>query len=152
MDNSNTFNEAESTVISRKAWTAYIKPVCIILFLVYLSVAVNILLGLAAVAYSVYAVLEIRSYRLYTNDDGVWIYSGVFPWNKGFRGVKWRDLDEAVYYTGFLSWALKSYTVKISHRFTKDSEIMLSHMKMGDSAVKAINSEHKQNIAQSESV
>lgn len=53
----------------------------------------------------------------------IWVYSGVLPWSKGVAGIKWRDLDEAVYFQGPVSGALRSYCLRIGHRFTKSSEI-----------------------------
>lgn len=44
--------------------------------------------------------LDLRAVHLYCGDVGVWVYSGVLPWNKGVAGVKWRNLDEAVYFQG----------------------------------------------------
>ena len=58
--------------------------------------------------------------------DVVWAYSGVLPWKKGVAGVKWRDMDEATFEQGFWSWITGSYTVRIGHRFTKASEIVLT--------------------------
>ena len=130
-------------VLSKKSWTAYVMPIIILSIIFAISVSFNILIGIIPAVIAVLTILNLRSYELYTDNDGVWIYRGIFPWNKGSSGVKWRDLDEAAYFTGFISWALKSYTIKISHRFTKDSEIVLSHMRIGDSAVMQINQLHK---------
>jgi hypothetical protein len=83
----------------------------------------------------------LRSIQLYTDLDGVWVYRGIFPWDKGFSGVKWRDLEDAVFYPNFLSWALKSYTVRVGHRFTKSSEIVLRNIANGNDA--ATHRSHK---------
>lgn len=77
------------------------------------------------------------------NVTGVWVYSGILPWNKGVAGVKWRDLDEAVYFQSMGSWLFKSYSVRIGHRFTKSSEILLSHWARGHEAAMAINGQHQ---------
>ncbi len=69
--------------------------------------------------------------QLYYDDFGVWVTSGVLPWQKGVSGVKWRDMDEATYEQGFLSWITRSYTVRIGHRFTKASEIRLTNIARG---------------------
>lgn len=84
------------------------------------------------------------SIKLYYDEDGVWLYSGIFPWNKGSNGIKWRDLDTALYTTGFTSWALRSYRIILSHRFTKDAEIILKDIKNGDVFVKEVNELHRQ--------
>ncbi|MBA5735453.1 hypothetical protein H3260_27010, partial [Escherichia coli] len=57
-------------------------------------------------------------------------------------GVKWRDLDSATYFTGFVSWLTNSYTVRLEHRFTKANEILISHMAAGNKAVEEINGTH----------
>jgi hypothetical protein len=84
---------------------------------------------------------------LYTDAHGVWVYSGILPWSKGVTGVKWRDLEDAVYMTNFSSWALRSYKVRVGHRFTKTSEIVLTHIARGNIAVEQINAQHQQALA-----
>lgn len=143
----NSNNVQGKIVLSKKSWTAYVVPTAISLFLLLIISSVNTALVILPLLYAIYSILMIKSYELYSDDDGVWICSGIFPWNKGINGVKWRDLDDATYYTGFMSWALKSYTIKVSYRFTKDSELFLNHMKVGDKAVMSINSKHKVAIA-----
>jgi hypothetical protein len=52
-------------------------------------------------------------------------------------------MDEATFVNGFWSWATRSYTVRIGHRFTKDSEIVLTNIARGKDAVAAINAKHQ---------
>lgn len=87
--------------------------------------------------------LGTRSIKLYLDEDGVWMYSGIFPWNKGINGIKWRDLDTALYTTGLLSWVYRSYKIYLTHRFTKSSEIILKDVARGDLFVKAVNEYHE---------
>lgn len=134
------------------AWTAYVRP--LIIFLVFFSIGasffsnnykiIGTILCLIAFTFIVYQFLLIRSVALYTDDEGVWVYSGILPWAKGISGVKWRDLDDAVYFTGFFSWTFKSYTIRVGHRFTKSSEIVLPHIARGNVAVEHINEVHRQ--------
>jgi hypothetical protein len=138
----------------RMSWTAYVPhvlvffmlmPVGILLFRVsvWLAAAVIVLaLGLFS-----YKLLSIRSLLLYTDDHGVWVYRGILPWARGTTGVKWRDLEDAVYYPNFLSWLLRSYTIRVGHRFTKTSEIVLPHIARGHEAVVHINERHRQLLA-----
>ncbi len=77
------------------------------------------------------------------DDLGVWVHAGVLPWKKGVSGVKWRDMDEATFVNGFTSWATRSYTVRIGHRFTKDSEIVLTNIARGKDAVAIVNARHQ---------
>ena len=129
--------------LSKKSWVAYVLP-CFITFLICsIFYEFTKLLAIVPAGYLIYAVLQIRSYQLYMDDNGVWIFSGIFPWSKGVRGVKWRDLDDAVYFTSMFSWAAKSYKIALKHRYTKDNEIFLSHMKKGQESVMQINSRHQ---------
>jgi hypothetical protein len=131
------------------SWTAYVAPL--------LTTLVFVAIGLAVYAFSplvgalwitfflllfLYGALTLRSIKIYADADGVWVYRGILPWNKGQFGVKWRDLDEATYTQGFFGWLFKSYSLRIGHRFTKSSEILLGHIKHGDRAVMAINERH----------
>lgn len=98
------------------------------------------LLGLGlGVLWSVYAVASTWSVRLFTDEEGVWMFSGVFPWEKGVRGVMWRDVGEAGYTQGFASWLLRSYSIRVSNRFTQDGELFLKNVRYGNLAVEHIN-------------
>jgi hypothetical protein len=98
------------------------------------SLALSVILAGTAYKY-----MELRAYRLYYNEMGVWLYSGILPWNKGVRGVKWRDLDDATYTRSMGSWLLKSYAIRIGHRFTRSNELVLKGIAHGDKAVMEIN-------------
>jgi hypothetical protein len=65
--------------------------------------------------------------------------SGVLPWEKVISGVQWRDLGQAGYTQGFSSWALRSYDVRVSHRFTTGAELYLRNVHRGNVAVEHIN-------------
>ena len=88
----------------------------------------------------------LKSYHLYYDEDGVWVYSGFLPWQKGVSGVKWRDLDEATFTPSFLGWLFKSYTIQVCHRFTKADEMVFTHCAHGQDAVLAINEYHEELI------
>ncbi|MDR2639105.1 MAG: hypothetical protein LBC09_04640 [Helicobacteraceae bacterium] len=94
----------------------------------------------------IYRFLFLRSVYVYTNKEGVWLYRGILPWQKGSYGVKWRDLDSAVYFSGFKSWIFKTYDIRIDHRFTKDNEIALPSVFNGHKAVAHINQMHQEFI------
>lgn len=145
--------ELESSVFSgtvyKKSWTAYVKPVLIFLFLFFLFIGLmanSILLGLfptlASLLYFAYSILYRMTYKLYLNKQGIWVHRGVLPWEKGVYGLKWRDLDEAVYFNSMSSHFFKSYDLTLRHRFTKSNEIILSSMHNGHKAVMEINRVH----------
>ena len=138
----------------RMAWTAYIRSLIVFAVIVFVGLIfygngapkIGIGIWIFALGLLVMHILSIRSVVLYTDDDGVWVFSGVFPWSRGVNGVKWRDLDDATYISGFWSWLFKSYTVRIGHRFTKSSEIILTHIAHGNVAVEHINTFHRQSL------
>jgi hypothetical protein len=150
-----TNNQQPTTHLAYKmSWTAYVRPLIIFLILALVSSPLfqaSTLFGsiylVLIVAFFAYQILTIRSLYLYTDDDGVWVYSGILPWSKGISGVKWRDLEDAVYFPNFLSWLLKSYTVRVGHRFTKTSEIVLPHIAHGHEAVVYINDLHRMTLS-----
>ena len=137
----------DSTTLGRKAWTTYVGIVLVTLLLLVLLVplawhysrGLGAGLALVIVGVAAYKVAELRAFHLYYNDMGVWLYSGILPWNKGVRGVKWRDLDDATYTRSMGSWMLKSYSIRIGHRFTRSNEMVLTGISHGDKAVMAIN-------------
>ncbi|MBB3222167.1 hypothetical protein [Pseudoduganella umbonata] len=137
--------------LCRKAWTAYIPPflmAVIMVFVLRLAFNHSQLAAAGVLAASTlligYRVLLIRSVQLYYDDTGVWLYSGVLPWQRGVRGIKWRDLDGASYVQSFRSWLLRSWKVRVSHRFTDANDIVLSDMARGREAVTLINERHQQ--------
>jgi membrane-bound ClpP family serine protease len=140
----------------KMSWTAYVRHVIVFLVLALIgsslagtNIWVSIIILAVALGLFIFNVLSIYSLTLYTDENGVWVYSGIFPWSKGVSGVKWRDLEDAVYFPGFFSWLFKSYTVRVGHRFTKTSEIILVHMARGDEAVIRINELHRQILSNS---
>ncbi|MFY7808512.1 MAG: hypothetical protein ACOVSV_05965 [Fimbriimonadaceae bacterium] len=142
---------AAPSQVYRISWIAYIKPIALALLCWLIAIGSfsknSIVLAgfwtLVVLIFLTYRILMIRSVQLYTDSDGVWVFKGIFPWNRGVRGVKWRDLEDAVYFPNLLSWLLQSYTVRVGHRFTKSSEIVLHNIAKGNQAAFQINDEHK---------
>lgn len=139
----------------RLSWLAYIRALVVFLLLTTLGVALGALnqsLSVVAVVVALsifaYQVLYLRSMIIFTNDDGVWVYRGLLPWNKGIVGVKWRDIEDAVFFTGFVSWMFNSYSIRVGHRFTKASEIYIANVKDGREAVGHINEVHRAKLAE----
>ena len=143
--------EADASNQYRLSWVAYLRPFVVAGFLsavVYLfslsAMHWGFLVGGAVLIFFnlVYQILFLRSVLLFMNEEGVWVYSGILPWNKGAGGVRWRDIEDATYVPGFLGWALKAYTIRIGHRFTRSNEIVLRAVKNGNQAVEQINDMH----------
>ncbi|SKB71293.1 hypothetical protein [Luteibacter sp. 22Crub2.1] len=151
MDNIERFDTGVPATAFRLSWVAYVRPVvtlaAALVIAWFLPVLYRSILAVLALAWFVYSVMEAREVRLFVNDDGIWVSSGILPWNRGVSGVKWRDLDEASFHTGFFSWAARSYRVRIGHRFTKSSEILLMHVHEGNRAVAEINGIHRARIS-----
>jgi hypothetical protein len=151
MEEQNAVSTTQAQVIGVKSWLAYagVLALAIVLFGVLLPLAFlwHELAALAVLLLSAlivgYQFLLVRSVQLYMDDLGVWVHAGVLPWKKGVSGVKWRDMDEATFMNGFTSWATRSYTVRIGHRFTKDSEIVLTKIARGKEAVATVNARHQ---------
>ena len=146
-----TRSSPNANVVGVKSWLAYagVAALAVILFGVLLPLAFlwHEMAALAVLVVSAllvgYEFLLVRSVQLYMDDLGVWVHAGVLPWKKGVSGVKWRDMDEATFMNGFTSWATRSYTVRIGHRFTKDSEIVLTNIARGKEAVALLNARHQ---------
>ena len=151
MEEQNALAPLQAQVIGVKSWLAYagVAALAVILFGVLLPLAFlwHEMAALAVLILSAllvgYQFLLVRSVQLYMDDLGVWVHAGVLPWKKGVSGVKWRDMDEATFVNGFTSWATRSYTVRIGHRFTKDSEIVLTNIARGKDAVASVNARHQ---------
>lgn len=136
----------------RLSWVAYARMLYALLWRLFLFYGAVGLLGrhwganwpghaalTGVIVWTIYDVLYLRSMLLYTDVEGVWLFQGVLPWNKGIWGVKWRDISEATYEPGPLSWLLRSYDVRIGHRFTNSTELHLRNLRYGHLAVAHIN-------------
>lgn len=147
-------DNSDKMYLKGKSWIAYIPVILIGSILLAASVVIFIaswilgLIGLiVTVSFTAYHYLYIRSYKLYLDGTGVWYYSGVLPWQKATRGVKWRDLDEAVFFPSFWGWLTKSYSIQLNHRYTKSSEIHLKNMHHGVDSVHQIMLRHHELIS-----
>ncbi|MDQ1830875.1 hypothetical protein [Massilia scottii] len=151
-DQTEVTNPNGANVIGVVSWYGYagVALLALVLFGVALPVAFSIgtlsaiVVFVGSALFVGYRIMMLRSVQLYYDDTGVWLYSGVLPWQKGAGGVKWRDIDSASYTQGFLSWITRSYTVRIAHRFTKSSEIVLTNIANGDKTAIEINTIHQE--------
>ena len=136
------------------SWTAYVRPVLLLLaawvfgaFCYRFGHWAAIGIWLVSLIWFALAAATLHSVVLYTNDAGVWVYRGIFPWSKGASGVRWRDIEIAEFYTGFKSWLFKSYSLSVHNRFSQQAEIMLGHVAQGHIAVQQINEDLARAIA-----
>ena len=132
------------------SWLAYFRPIVVSIFMVLVGLLLAELaeerwlagagLGVA-VLWLFYKISYLRAVCLFTDDDGVWLYRGLFPWQKGVVGVKWRDIDGAIYKTGLISWITRAYRVQVWHRYTKVVELAVDHVHKGHHFVGHVNAE-----------
>ena len=157
--NGQVIEQGSPFLVFRLSWVAYVRETwAFVIRLIVCAIAASVLswaldrfaqtqtqawlpaLGLlAAIAWTVYSVMLTSSVRLFTDENGVWMQSGVFPWEKGVTGVQWRDLGQAGFTQGFSGWALGSYDVRVSHRFTAATELYVRNLHRGNLAVEHIN-------------
>lgn len=157
--NGQVIEQGSPFLVFRLSWVAYAREVLafVVRFFVCAIVTTVLALGLerfahistmswlpvlglvAAMALTAYSVMFTNSMRLFTDENGVWLMSGVFPWEKGITGVQWRDVGQAGYSQGFMAWALRSYDVRVSHRFTTGAELYLRNVHRGNLAVEHVN-------------
>jgi hypothetical protein len=154
-NNSTSSSDPTAHVVGVKSWLAYtgVALQAVLLFGGALPLALHFAGEIAGAVVLVvsalivgYQFLLLRSVQLYYDEVGVWVHQGILPWSKGLSGVKWRDMDEAIFEQGFWSWITRSYTVRITHRFTKDSEIRLTNIGGGKDAVGTLNGLHQRRI------
>ena len=147
--------ESATSQIYKLSWMAYIRPLVVSGVMVLIGLMLSGLferqwiIGAAvglAIAWLVYQIMYIRSIEIYTDVAGVWLYQGVFPWQKGVFGVKWRDVDGALYVPGFISWLCRSYAIHVGHRYTKGSEMAVRHVRRGNQFVEHVNAEHQERV------
>lgn len=149
----------ERSLVYVLSWTAYARllfalVVRIVLFMLAYTLAIWVfkikhtdLLAKAGVyvmfalplAWTVYDFLYLRTMKLYVDQRGVWLYQGLFPWATGLHGARWEQIGEASFTQSFLSWAFKSYSVCVTHRYTGAAEIFVPHIRDGHIAVQTIN-------------
>ena len=132
--------------LSRKAWTAYASLiVCWVMLMIGVAFAAwfvgyySLIPFLAGTAFLVYHLAWLQSVELFCDDNGVWVYRGILPWQRGVVGIKWRDIEVAAFTQNFTSWSTHSYSLHVLDRYTRKPELVLTNMFEGDKAVMYIN-------------
>lgn len=141
--------------LARKSWVAYVAPVVVgavallgfvpFLWSIYYPAAYAV--AAIAVLSTTYTVALLRSYQLFMDDRGVWLYRGILPWNKGVIGVRWRDVAGAVYFNSFSSWVFQAYSIEVQHRFTQGNALWVGSLHFGRNAVARINEAHQEYVS-----
>lgn len=87
-----------------------------------------------------YSVLATRSVLL-ADQQGVLLYRGIFTWSRDVKGVEGRDIEDAVYSSGFVSWVFNSRPMQ-----TRDPAVP-SQIPGKREAVVHINESHRRALA-----
>lgn len=136
---------ADTRRVWRLSWVAYAWPLIKYGVLLLILSAIDFVPwwveGLVACRL-VYRLAYLSTIKVILNDDGIWKQFGLLPWSSGAVGVKWRDLDQAEIYFGFLPWLTNAHTVRVGHRFTKSSELLVPHVADARGLIAEINGEH----------
>ena len=154
MDGIEAYNnqQPENIVLARKHWVVYVYVVIRSLFVFIISALIVIFTHEEYFDISLFwmlpwpmyvlimGILNNRSVVLFMNREGIWVFSGVFPWSRGvLQGVLWENVDTAAYGASFFSWLLRSRTIGVYNRFTQGMEIHLTNMADAELAVGDIN-------------
>lgn len=152
-------HDIQRTSLSRKSWVAYARlfPLKLLTIWVlswilksnkpeYAGIISNILI-ISAYLLGVrllIQVLHLASYELYFDKQGVWLRSGLFPWDRGAFGIDWRDTEGCLTVRGFISWISRSSEIIIAHRFTDSSKIRVGDMTNALKTCNKINQLHQE--------
>ena len=148
----------ESLVYSL-SWTAYVRLIWSLLLRSFLFLAAYVLASwvfkfkddsfmanagvfmmmVLAVGFTLYDFFYLRTMKVYIDRQGIWLAQGILPWSKGISGSRWDTVGEATFSQTFWSWAFKSYTISVRHRYTGTEDLYVHHVKNGDVAVEDIN-------------
>ncbi|MDG4868623.1 hypothetical protein P8631_11485 (plasmid) [Guyparkeria sp. 1SP6A2] len=135
--------------VFRFSWVAYLRPLIVlalawagagIIYQFYAPAAY--IIAPVGLALAVYDVWWFRTAYLFLNGEGVWFFSGVFPWHKGVRGIRWRDIEDARYFTGFFPWLFRTYTIRVQERFTDSTELHVPWIWRGNLFAQIVNRRH----------
>lgn len=148
--------------IYRISWLGYLRPVLLLLIVTALCSGVMLarVYGTPAMqqqlAHPLFAIVPaavialaavscaLKFYYLWTlhliiNNDGVYLFRGIFPWTKGTTGTLWQDIADAQYFPGFIAWVTRTYSIQVRFRFNKSNETFVPYIWKGHQAVMLIN-------------
>lgn len=139
--------QAEIQQSWRVSWVAYVPYALIIVGLISTVVAfkglVSLMIALpvctVVLLFVAYKLYYLSCILLYINEKGVWVYRGVFPWDRGVYGVKWLDFEDCVFHNGLIQWMTNGYPVTLRPRFSSNPQVVLPPIHQGRKAVETIN-------------
>lgn len=71
--------------------------------------------------------------------EGVWCKSGLLPWARTWRGLRWSEIEGAGATQGPLDWLFRSGTVTVFHRYKAGSSIRFESVAKAKDMVSDIN-------------
>lgn len=123
---------------ARLSWVVYIQyfVIGVLLYLFIVSSVFSVISGLLGLAlgkvtaqslfYGLtllylsgfgWVMFQLSRCHAYVDETGVWYYSGLLPWAKGIRGIRWENFDQVQYGQSVFGWAAHSYTVYLLDRY-----------------------------------
>jgi hypothetical protein len=141
-------------VIGRKSWVAYVGDIATYIFFFAIIFIVDQIFDIDNtftipifaffLIFFVFSFMTTRSYKVFYNDEGVWLTYGFLPWARGGNGIRWRDMDMAFYQTNFVSWITNSYTISVKHKYTNETDFMVRNIWDGKDVCGVIHNLHTQ--------
>ena len=134
------YSNGNIIILSKKSFIVYIPYIISFILMVITGFGKSILVTLfLIIPFGIGVFLHIKSITLFVDENGVWVYEGILPWNRGYYGIRWVDFEEGLFYPNIVSYFTKSYTIELRHKYKNDSNITLTQMHNGDIAITKIN-------------
>jgi hypothetical protein len=73
------------------------------------------------------------------DDEGVWVKSGLFPWQRKWHGYRWKEIEGAGSRQGPIDWLLGSSTITVNHRTKVGTFLRFDSVASGTRLVEAVN-------------
>lgn len=155
-DNDGMGTVSINDVIGRKSWVAYLGFILRYIFYFLVLIAIDyadfgidqyvIYLYLFFGALFIYRMAVIRSFQIYSTNQGIYYQVGILPWAKASNGIRWGDIDMPFYYPNFISWITNSYKVMIAHKYTNTSDFNATNIWRGRKVVQTLETLVSSNI------
>lgn len=97
------------------------------------------MIGFVSIVYWFFVILGVERVKIYADKQGVWVFSGVFPWQERVDKIEWSNLEEAHYVPSIIEWILQSYTIKLESRLLNEHEIVIPYVWRGKQFIEKIN-------------
>lgn len=137
---------SSAEIVCRKSWIAYARAMAfpaMMLLSAYpaslLETTLGFALGIVGAIGLLVEFAEVHSQFLFIDSAGVWEHSGIMPWAKGVRGLRWGDLQEMAFEMTAIGWLLNSHDLTMRHRYKASDGLCIDHVRNGHKAAERIN-------------